>query len=227
MTIFNSTFLRAPGLWAESRQVVETGLPTLFLDRDGVVVEERHYLRSAKDVSLTAGAGDAIATLNRLGLPIVLITNQAGIGRGIFDWPDFISVQDEMHRQLRLSGAHIDAVYACAYHKDGREAYAIGDHPWRKPNAGMIEAAGADLGALLSASWIIGDRATDLEAGKQAGLCGGTLVSTGYGSDSAEIEESASLQSKGFVTSRAPSLAAAIHGVVLPGLGTLRSLVKG
>ncbi|MBY0610687.1 MAG: HAD family hydrolase [Beijerinckiaceae bacterium] len=202
--------LRSEGLWAEIRRPVEAGRSALFLDRDGAVVEERHYLRSVADVALTQGAGEAIARLNLQGVPIVLITNQAGVGRDIFTWDNFMAVQDEMHRQLARHGAAIDAVYACAYHEHGKAGYAVANHPWRKPNPGMIEAARTDLGADLGRSWVIGDRATDLQAGRAAGLRGGTLVATGYGSDAAEIAAIGELSSDTFAISRAASLAEAI-----------------
>ena len=204
---------RAAGLHAELRSSIRGG-PALFLDRDGVVVEEKHYLHRVEDVALTAGAGDAIAAINRLGVAVVLITNQAGIGRGIFDWEAFGAVQDEVHRRLAACGARLDAVYACAYHAEAKPPFREADHAWRKPNSGMLDAAAADLGLDLSGSWVVGDRASDLAAGAGAGLAGGTLVATGYGCDPAEIAGAARLatavEDRLFATCRAETLADAI-----------------
>lgn len=200
--------LRDPGLWAEARRPVAEGQPALFLDRDGVIVEECHYLRRVEDVVLTPDAARVIGTANRRGLPVVMITNQAGVGRGIYDWDAFDRVQREIHALLARDGAQVDAVYACAYHEVGQGDFRVGDHPWRKPGPGMLVAAGEDLGIDLGASWVVGDRASDLAAGQAAGLTGGTLVSTGYGGDERERNAAAALASVGFDVRVATHLAA-------------------
>ena len=209
---------RDRGLWAEIRLRGEKALlsskPAIFLDRDGVVIEEKHYLHRPDDVELTPDAGRAIARLNALAYHVVMITNQAGIGRGIFGWQDFSDVQDEVHARLSADGAHIDAVYACAYHGEGKPPFQHTDHAWRKPNTGMIEAAAQDLRIDLARSWVIGDRASDLEAGLRAGLKGGILVSTGYGADAIEIDDIERLRSDRFEIRRSASLADAIEGLL-------------
>jgi D-glycero-D-manno-heptose 1,7-bisphosphate phosphatase len=202
-----------PGLWAEIRRPVTEGLPVLFLDRDGVIIEERHYIRRAADVCLTSGAADAISSMNESGVPVIIMTNQAGIGRGIYDWHDFIAVQDEMHKQLEKDGAYVDAVYACAYHSEGKSQLRVENHAWRKPNSGMLKMAELQLKLSLTCSWVVGDRASDLEAGKRAGLRGGTLVETGYGSKSFEIADINRLKSDEFNAHRAKTLADAIRDI--------------
>ncbi len=202
-----------PGLWAEIRRPVAVGVPVLFLDRDGVIIEEKHYLHDPSGVCLTAGAAAAIRQMNQIGLPVVIMTNQAGIGRGIYSWSDFLAVQDEMHRQLAMDGAYIDAVYACAYHAEGKAPLCVANHAWRKPNSGMPEIAALQLGSSLKRSWVVGDRASDLEAGKRAGMCGGTLVATGYGSDTFEIADINRLSSNQFTALRSGTLAEAIGDI--------------
>lgn len=200
--------LRDHGLWAETRRDVPAGRGGLFLDRDGVIVEERQYLHRLEDVALTPDAASVIGQANRMGIPVVMITNQAGVGRGIYDWEAFDRVQAAIHAVLAAAGAQVDAVYACAYHEAGQGEYRVGDHPWRKPGPGMLLAAAVDLGVDLGVSWVVGDRATDLEAGRSAGLVGGTLVATGYGVEEREQVAAAALAQDGFRVNRAPNLAA-------------------
>lgn len=155
--------------------------PALFLDRDGVIVEEVNYLHREDDVSLLPGAAALIAHANRLGVPVVVITNQAGIGRGLYDWPEFEAVQRHIEAALAHDGAHLDAAFACPYHAEAKPPYDVPDHPDRKPNPGMLLRAASDLGLDLGASWIVGDTAADIRAGVAAGVAGGVHVLTGHG----------------------------------------------
>lgn len=170
--------------------------PALFLDRDGVIVEEVNYLFRVKDVVILPGACETIAEANRRGVPVVIITNQAGIAHGLYGWPEFIEVQDFITARLAEGGASIDAVYACAHHPNGIGAYAHPDHPARKPRPGMLLKAAAELGLDLRLSWIVGDKVSDLEAGRAAGLAGGVHVLTGHGRT--HREEVVALETEGF-----------------------------
>ncbi len=155
--------------------------PALFLDRDGCLVDEVHYLRRADDVRLIPGAQRLLAKANAQGIPVIVITNQAGIGRGIFDWQAFLEVEARIQADLEAGGAFIDAVLACPDHPDAAPPYFNPNSPARKPNPGML-LRGAELMSIdLSRSWIAGDRATDLAAGRNAGLEGGVHLLTGYG----------------------------------------------
>jgi D-glycero-D-manno-heptose 1,7-bisphosphate phosphatase len=100
----------AEGVWCEVREGAARGGAALFLDRDGVVVEEADYLCRAEDVRILPGAAAVIAAANRRGVPVVLVTNQSGIGRGYFDWAAFAAVQDAIRSALDAQGAHLDAV---------------------------------------------------------------------------------------------------------------------
>jgi len=111
----------------------------------------------------------------------VLVTNQAGIGRGYYGWAEFQAVQQAIQSTLAGEGAHFDAVYACPHHSDGKGVFAHPDHPARKPNPGMFERAATALAIDLSRSWLVGDRVTDIEAARRAGLAGALHVLTGYG----------------------------------------------
>ncbi len=153
----------------------------LFLDRDGVIVEEMGYLGRSEDVRLIPGASEAIARANGLDVPVVVVTNQAGIGRGHYDWSGFESVNRQMSRQLAEEGAWLDAIFACAFHPDALPPYQAVDHFGRKPEPGMLLRAARDMMIDLPASWIIGDTVSDILAGRRAQLKGAVLVLTGYG----------------------------------------------
>ena len=153
----------------------------LFLDRDGVIVEEVNYLCRVEDVRLLPGAAEAIGVANMAGVPVIVVTNQSGVARGRFGWPEFEAVQARMTALLAAGGARLDAVFACGYHETGRGALGVADHAWRKPNAGMLLAAAERTGVILSRSLIVGDRAADLAAGRNAGLRCGVHVATGPG----------------------------------------------
>jgi len=173
--------LNAEDVWCEVLRRPPAGRRALFLDRDGAVVEETGYLCRVEDVVVIPGAADVIAAANRCGVVVVLVTNQAGIARGYYGWAEFKRVQQAIVAALAGRGARFDAVYACAHHPDGRGPLAHPDHPSRKPNPGMLLQAAADLRLDLEKSWLVGDRASDIEAGKRAGIAGAMQVATGYG----------------------------------------------
>ncbi len=173
--------LNSEGVWCEVLMRPPPGRPALFLDRDGAVIEDTEYLCRAEDIVMIPGAAAVIAAANRLGIAVVLVTNQAGIGRGYYGWAEFKTVQQAIVAALARDGAQFDAVYACAHHPQGRDGFAHPDHPARKPNPGMLLQAAADLAIDLKTSWLVGDKATDVEAAKRAGLAGALQVATGHG----------------------------------------------
>jgi len=154
--------------------------PAIFLDRDGTLNLEVDYLRRAEDVVLIPGAAKAIARLNEKNIPVVLITNQSGIGRGLFGWQDYQSVMKKIEDLLAHVGAHLDDAYVCPFHEDANGEYCHVNHPDRKPNPGMILKAAEKHCIDLGRSWMIGDKEIDMEAGRKAG-CRTALVLTGYG----------------------------------------------
>ncbi len=154
--------------------------PALFIDRDGTLNEEVDYLHRPEDAVLTPGAAQALARVNGRGIPVIVVTNQAGIGKGRFGWADYEAVMERIRELLAVEGAHLDAVYACPFHEAAEGEYQVADHPERKPNPGMLLRAAAEHGLDLSRSWMVGDKALDVEAGRRAG-CRVALVRTGYG----------------------------------------------
>ena len=154
--------------------------PAIFVDRDGTLNEEIGYLHKPEEAVLIPGSVEAISRLNARQIPVIVVTNQAGIGKGRYGWKDFHAVMDRITRLLDAGGAHVDGVYAAPHHEQGIGEYAHPDHPDRKPNPGMLMRATLEHDLDLSRSWIIGDKLADVEAGHRAG-CRAALVLTGYG----------------------------------------------
>lgn len=171
------------GIWVRvAPQACAMPRPALFLDRDGVIIEDAGYLSSPAGLKLIPGAARLIALANRRGIPVVEVTNQAGIGRGYYGWREFTELEASLADVLEREGAAIDAVFACPYHRDGIAPWVHPDHPARKPRPGMLLAAERLLNLDLKSCWIVGDRFADLLAGHAAGLRGGLHVLTGIGS---------------------------------------------
>ncbi len=172
------------GCWARVRQQsTALSASALFLDRDGVIIEDVGYLSRPLGIRLIDGAASAIARVNALGIPVVSVTNQSGIARGLYTWSDFEAVQDALEHDLMQHSAHLDMVLACGYHGVGHGELNVADHAWRKPNPGMLLAARDRLRLNLETCWIVGDRISDLEAGYGAGVRRGALVRSDYVSD--------------------------------------------
>jgi D-glycero-D-manno-heptose 1,7-bisphosphate phosphatase len=200
--------LNSEGVWCQISQRPARDRPALFLDRDGAVVEETGYLCRVEDVVIIPGAAEVISVANRRGVPVVMVTNQSGIGRGHYSWTEFKSVQDAIVTSLAATHARIDAVYACAHHPEAQGFLAYPDHPARKPNPGMLLQAASDLALDLKASWLVGDKANDIEAAKRAGIAGALQVATGYGA--AERQLAAKLASPNFEVRFGQSIADAM-----------------
>jgi len=148
--------------------------PALFLDRDGVINVDHGYVHAPEDFKFIEGIFDLVSTANRLGYLVIVITNQAGIGRGYYTEDDFHSLTNWMKVCFEARDGHIDAVYFCPYHPE----YGLGIYRkssiYRKPAPGMILQAREELDIDLSLSILIGDKASDIEAGEAAGV--GTLL---------------------------------------------------
>lgn len=143
----------------------------LFLDRDGVINVDRGYVHRPDLFEFVHGIFDlARFWTSELRRPIVVVTNQSGIGRGNFDERAYADLTRWMCARFADEGAPIARVYHCPYHPvDGIGEFRR-DHPWRKPNPGMILQAASDLALDLAQSVIVGDKMTDMEAGAAAGI---------------------------------------------------------
>ncbi|MFN6980799.1 MAG: D-glycero-alpha-D-manno-heptose-1,7-bisphosphate 7-phosphatase [Brevundimonas sp.] len=150
-----------------------TGVPAVFLDRDGVLIEDSGYPHLPEHLKLVPGATTAVRRLNRLGYLAVIVTNQSGVARGMFDEDQMNGFNALLVKRLAQDGAVIGAVYACPFHPEARdERYRHPDHPDRKPNPGMLLRAIADHDIDPAKSFMIGDQPRDIEAAQRAGVSG-------------------------------------------------------
>ena len=197
------------GIWVQhlNRAQGTAPRPALFLDRDGVILEETEYLHTVEDTRLMPGAAATIARANMLGYPVVVVTNQSGVGRGMYGWAEFSAVQEKMLDDLAADGAFVNAVMACPFHAKGETPWNVADHPDRKPKPGMLLRAGAMFAIDYAASWIVGDHASDLVAGKAAGLPGGLHVLCGHGSHPGERDDAWKTAGDGFAVRVGDSIA--------------------
>lgn len=147
----------------------------LFLDRDGVVIDDGHYLCDPDQVCVCRGARELIAYAHRHGWPVVVITNQSGITRGLFSWSEVERVNARM-QELLGAEAPMAAIYANGYGPDAPV------NSWRKPSPKMLLEAAASLNLDLQRSLLIGDRLSDLQAGAAASVAMVFHVLSGHGS---------------------------------------------
>ena len=154
--------------------------PAVFLDRDGTLIEDVGYLRTVRDLRLFPWTVDAVRALNHAGLPVVVITNQSGIARGLLTEETVHDVHRHLSSLLEAGGAHVDAYYYCPHHPDGSVATYSRRCDCRKPARGMIDRAAADLGIEPARSFVVGDKWLDVGAARTVGGRG-ILVRTGYG----------------------------------------------
>jgi D-glycero-D-manno-heptose 1,7-bisphosphate phosphatase len=153
--------------------------PAVFLDRDGTVIEERGYLGRLDLIELLPGSAEAIRRLKAAGYAVVIVTNQAGIARGLFDEAFVQSAHARLDAMLRESGVAVDGYYYCPHHPDGvvdRYRLVCG---CRKPAPGMVRQAAAALDLDLARSFVVGDKWLDIGLARNSGATG-ALVRTGY-----------------------------------------------
>jgi histidinol-phosphate phosphatase family protein len=161
----------------------------VFLDRDGTLVEEANYLRRVEDMVVYPFAAEAVRLINRSGFLAVVATNQSAIGRGFLDETQLTELHCALNEALRASGAAIDAFYFCPHHPEAPLEKYRRRCSCRKPEAGLLLEAARDLGLSLTESYCIGDRLSDIEAGRRVG-CRSVLVRTGYGAIEASLLDS-------------------------------------
>lgn len=159
----------------------EPGSIAVFLDRDGTLIEEVDYLERVEQVALYSRSIDGVRLLNRAGIRVFVVTNQAGVARGYFTE----SVVAEVHRRidslLASGGARIDAYYYCPHHPEGAvEAYRRSCE-CRKPGRGLVDRAAREFGIDPSRSFVVGDRWLDIQLARAVGARA-VLVRTGFGS---------------------------------------------
>jgi D-glycero-D-manno-heptose 1,7-bisphosphate phosphatase len=155
-------------------------MKVVFLDRDGTLIEEAGYLDRLERLTFYPYSVDAVRLLNRAGFAVVIVTNQAGVARGIFKESFVTDAHRHIAERLAAGGARVDGFYYCPHHPEATVGSYRQSCECRKPGSGMFTRAAAELGVALSGSFVIGDRWHDLEAGQRVGARG-ILVRTGYG----------------------------------------------
>ncbi len=145
----------------------------VFLDRDGTINVERHHLTSVEGMQLLPGAAEGIRMLNRLGVPVVVISNQPTIGRGECLPETLGAINRRMVELLAADGAALDGIYICPHRPED-------DCACRKPKTGLLKDAARALGADPAGSFLVGDKCSDVQAGVSIGALT-FLVRTGHG----------------------------------------------
>ena len=142
----------------------------VFLDRDGTICRDVHYMRRPEQFELLPGVAEGIKLLNELGVKVIVATNQSGVARGYFTEADLKKIHGRMIDELSKRGAKIDVIYYCPHHPNDNCSC-------RKPKIGMLEQAARDFDLDLSKCFIIGDKKLDIETGRNAG-CTSILIPT-------------------------------------------------
>lgn len=152
--------------------------PALLLDRDGTLVEPRHYPRRREELIIYPGLAPGLRRFQAAGWRLALITNQAGVARGYFSEADLADMHAYLADELDRAGVRLDGVFYCPHHPDGVVTPYTMSCACRKPMPGLLNAAAHSLDLDLSRSWFVGDILDDVEAGNRAG-CHTVLVDLG------------------------------------------------
>ena len=153
----------------------------IFLDMDGVIIEEKNHLYKTEDIELIPRAEEAIKLLNEANYRIVAVTNKSVVARGLCTFQEVLNLHENVKEILRERGAVIDQIYFCPHHPtEGANPQYTRDCECRKPKIGMLLEESRNLGKDLEDSFIIGDKTSDIKTGENAG-CRTILLETGYG----------------------------------------------
>ena len=182
----------------------------VFIDRDGTISEEVGYINHPSRFSLFPYAASAVQHLNENGWLAILVTNQAGVARGYFSEDMIQTVHARMTADLERNGAKLDAIYYCAHHPSVGEPPYRFDCDCRKPKPGLISRAAQDFDIDLSESWMVGDRYSDIELARNAGLKSAFVLS-GYGRGEWEHQRASWTEKSDLV---AENLLEAVHLIV-------------
>jgi len=154
----------------------------LFLDRDGVINVDHGYVSKREEFEFVPGIFGLVCAAREKGYGVVVVTNQSGIGRGYYTEDEFWGLTNWMTDQFHANEAPIDQVFFCPYHPDATIEKFRQTHPWRKPGPGMLLAAKEQFRTNMAASVFIGDKETDVAAGRAAGV--GTVLLLGTDEES-------------------------------------------
>lgn len=151
-----------------------------FIDRDGVLNEERAFVHRIEDFALVPGAIEALRMLKAAGYLLVVVTNQSGIARGLYSEADYLALTRQVRERLEAAGISLDAVEYCPHLPDAPVARYRLECDCRKPKPGMLQRAIRSLDIDPAASFLVGDRLSDVQAGRAGGIGRCFLVRTGY-----------------------------------------------
>ncbi len=154
--------------------------PAAFIDRDGVINKELAYVHRIEDFVLLPNAVTGLRTLAQAGYALVVVTNQAGVARGYYDESVVLKLHDHLRSLLLGSDVHLEAIFYCPHHPEGTVAGYKRECACRKPAPGMVLEAARTLGLDLAASVMIGDKRSDVDAGRAAGVALNLLVRSGH-----------------------------------------------
>ncbi len=157
--------------------------PAIFIDRDGVLIVDQHYISAPADVVLIPGACEGLLAAQAAGYLLIVVTNQSGIGRGFFTEDDYHKVMDRLADLLSAGGVYLDGIFYCPHSPEANCSC-------RKPRSGLLDEASTVYNWDASRSWVIGDKMSDISLARNCNL-GGILVETGHG-----LEEQASVKKK-------------------------------
>jgi D-glycero-D-manno-heptose 1,7-bisphosphate phosphatase len=164
-----------------------------FIDRDGVINEERNYVHRIEDFVLLPGVVKGLALLRKIGYRLIVVTNQAGIARGYYDQIAMNRLHDHMREHLLTHGVMLDAIYFCPHHPSGNVSSLAIKCNCRKPAPGMLLQAANDFDLDMASSVLFGDKLSDVRAGKKAGVGRNFLVKSGHELDAAAALEADAL----------------------------------
>lgn len=152
--------------------------PAIFLDKDGTLLQDVPYNIRPDLMRFASGAFTGLARLATLGLPLIVITNQAGVALGKFTVDELVPMREHLRQMFELAGAQLDGFYFCPHHPDGIRPGYSGPCVCRKPAPGLLHIAAQRHGVDLASSWFVGDILDDVEAGARAG-CQTILLDNG------------------------------------------------
>ncbi|MEQ8286700.1 HAD family hydrolase [Thalassospira sp.] len=162
-------------------------LPAVFLDRDGVINQEVHYLSRVEELKLIDGAASAIRRLNDADIPVIIVTNQSGVARGYLNEDQLLEIHQALVAMLAQEKASVQGIYYSPFHMKGEGEYRR-ESDCRKPGSGMLVAAASEFAISLTESVLVGDRINDVRAahGVQARAI---MVRTGHGAKETQLPE--------------------------------------
>lgn len=161
--------------------------PAVFLDRDGTIIKDKHYLSDPDEIEFYDGVFPALRRLQESGYDLIVVTNQSGVARGLMTEKDVRALHMRLEQLLADENIHLLDLYYAPYHPSAENPRYLEGKEFRKPRPGMLHQADEDHGIDFQSSYMIGDKLSDIEAGNRVG-CKTILVKTGKGKEITQSE---------------------------------------